>query len=95
MHNAPDMSIVHPDDESKAERKRKKELERFTETRVLDPWERYRALADHVDHLLDVTELADRKKRIYDQDLIALLQTAAPANERMAAPAWGRASSAA
>jgi 2-isopropylmalate synthase len=41
------------------------------------------------------TELADRKKRIYDQDLIALLQTAAPANERMAAPAWGRASSAA
>ena len=63
MHNAPDMSIVHPDDESKAERKRKKELERFTETRVLDPWERYRALADHVDHLLDVTELADRKTR--------------------------------
>jgi hypothetical protein len=63
MHNAPDMSIVHPDEESKAERKRKKELDRLTETRPLDPWERYRALADHVDHLLDVTELADRKTR--------------------------------
>ena len=63
MHNAPDMSIVHRDDESKAERRRQKELDRFTETRPLDPWERYRALADHVDHLLDVTELADRKTR--------------------------------
>ena len=61
MH--PDMSIVHPDDDSKAERKRQKELDRFTETRLLDPWERYRALADDVDHLLDVTELADRKTR--------------------------------
>lgn len=63
MHNAPGMSIVHPDEESKAERRRQKELERFAETRPLDPWERYRALADHVDHLLDVTELADRKTR--------------------------------
>jgi len=63
MHNALDMSLVQSDDESKAERKRKKELERFTETRPLDPWERYRALSDHVDHLLDVTELADRKTR--------------------------------
>ena len=63
MHNAPGMSIVQPDDEAKAERKRQKDLERFTETRVLDPWERYRALSDHVDHLLDVTELADRKTR--------------------------------
>jgi hypothetical protein len=57
------MSVVHPDEESKAERKRQKELERLTETRALDPWERYRALSDHVDHLLDVTELADRKTR--------------------------------
>jgi len=63
MHNAPGMSIVQPDEEAKAERKRQKDLERFTETRVLDPWERYRALSDHVDHLLDVTELADRKTR--------------------------------
>jgi hypothetical protein len=57
------MSIVQSDDEAKAERRRKKELERFMEDRPLDPWERYRALADHVDHLLDVTELADRKTR--------------------------------
>jgi 2-isopropylmalate synthase len=43
------------------------------------------------------TTLADRKKRIYDQDLIALLQTASPANERISegATAWARASSAA
>ena len=51
------------EEESKAERRRRKEAERLLETRPLDPWERYRALADHVDHLLDVTELADRKTR--------------------------------
>jgi hypothetical protein len=50
-------------DESKAERRRRKEAERLAETRPLDPWERYRALSDHVDHLLDITELADRKTR--------------------------------
>jgi hypothetical protein len=61
--NASGMSIVRSDDEAKAERKRQKDLERFMENRPLDPWERYRALADHVDHLLDVTELADRKTR--------------------------------
>ena len=50
-------------EESKADRRRRKEAERLAETRLLDPWERYRALSDHVDHLLDVTELADRKTR--------------------------------
>jgi hypothetical protein len=50
-------------EESKAERRRRKDAERLLETRQLDPWERYRALADHVDHLLDITELADRKTR--------------------------------
>jgi hypothetical protein len=50
-------------DETKAERRRRKDAERLLETRQLDPWERYRALADHVDHLLDITELADRKTR--------------------------------
>lgn len=50
-------------EESKAERRRRKDAERLLETRPLDPWERYRALADHVDHLLDITELADRKTR--------------------------------
>jgi hypothetical protein len=51
------------DEESKAERRRRKDAERLIETRPLDPWERYRALSDHVDHLLDITELADRKTR--------------------------------
>ncbi len=51
------------EEESKAERRRRKDAERLLETRQLDPWERYRALADHVDHLLDITELADRKTR--------------------------------
>ena len=46
------------------------------------------------------TTLADRKKRIYDQDLIALLQTAPTAGERIAtegaaATSWARVSSAA
>jgi 2-isopropylmalate synthase len=46
------------------------------------------------------TTLADRKKRIYDQDLIALLQTAATAGERIAtegataATSWVRSSAA-
>jgi hypothetical protein len=51
------------EEESKADRRRRKDAERQLETRPLDPWERYRALADHVAHLLDVTELADRKTR--------------------------------
>lgn len=50
-------------DETKAERRRRKDAERLVENRLLDPWERYRALTDHVDHLLDLTELADRKTR--------------------------------
>ena len=42
------------------------------------------------------TALADRKKRIYDQDLIGLLQAPAVLNERIADAAnWSRASSAA
>lgn len=32
-------------DESKAERRWRKEAERLLESRVLDPWERYRALS--------------------------------------------------
>src|SRR5262245_1828215 len=51
------------EEESKAERRRRKDAERLLESRPLDPWERYRALADHVAHMLDVTELADRKTR--------------------------------
>ena len=57
------MSLAQSDEDGKAERRRRKEAERFLDSRPLDPWERYRALSDHVDHLLDVTELADRKTR--------------------------------
>ena len=54
---------AYVEEESKADRRRRKDAERLLETRLLDPWERYRALSDHLDHLLDVTELADRKTR--------------------------------
>src|SRR5215510_14530838 len=50
-------------EEEKAERRRRKEIERTDESRVLDPWERYRALSDHCDGAIDLTELYDRKTR--------------------------------
>jgi len=50
-------------DDAKSERRRLKALERAADDRVLDPWERYRALNDHGDRLLDLTELYDRKTR--------------------------------
>jgi hypothetical protein len=40
-----------------------RKLERRLETRVLDPWERYRALLDLVDNYSDLSEAADRKTR--------------------------------
>src|SRR5512145_2105073 len=61
--SSPFARTTYAEEESKADRRRRKDAERLLETRLLDPWERYRALADHVDHLLDVTELADRKTR--------------------------------
>src|SRR5687767_13079658 len=50
-------------DGARAERRRQKELERGQETRVLEPWERYRALSDHYDALQDLSEQGDRKTR--------------------------------
>ena len=61
--SSPFPRTAYVEEESKADRRRRKDAERLLETRLLDPWERYRALSDHVDHLLDVTELADRKTR--------------------------------
>jgi hypothetical protein len=58
--------ISKPDEneaESKAERRVRKEAERAAESSPLDPWERYRALNDLVDHMLDVIEMADRRTR--------------------------------
>ena len=60
---SPFARTAYIEEESKADRRRRKDAERLLETRLLDPWERYRALSDHVSHLLDVTELADRKTR--------------------------------
>ena len=45
------------------ERRQRKEMQRTADDRVLDPWERYRAVSDHCDRLLDLTELYDRKTR--------------------------------
>ena len=50
-------------EEEKAERRRRKEAERADEARVLDPWERYRALSDQCDGAVDLTEWYDRKTR--------------------------------
>ena len=49
--------------ESKAERRLRKEAEKAAESSPLEPWERYRALNDLVDHMLDVIEMADRRTR--------------------------------
>jgi hypothetical protein len=49
--------------ESKAERRLRKEAEKAAESVPLDSWERYRALNDLVDHMLDVIEMADRRTR--------------------------------
>lgn len=49
-------------EDEKAARKRRK-WEKGVGTRVLDPWERYRALCDLYDSLCNVTQFADRKAR--------------------------------
>ena len=43
--------------------KKLKKLEKNSDTRILDPWERYRALVDTYDAFFDMNELADRKTR--------------------------------
>ena len=43
--------------------KKLKKLEKNSDTRALDPWERYRALVDLYDAFFDMNELADRKTR--------------------------------
>ena len=49
--------------ESRAERRLRKAAEKTAESKPLDPWERYRALNDLVDHMVDVIEMADRRTR--------------------------------
>ena len=43
--------------------KKLKKLEKNSDTRMLDPWERYRALIDIYEAFFDMNELADRKAR--------------------------------
>jgi hypothetical protein len=43
--------------------KKLKKLEKNSDTRSLDPWERYRALIDLYEAFFDMNELADRKTR--------------------------------
>lgn len=43
--------------------KQLRKLEKNSEGRMLDPWERYRALIDLYDAFFDMNELADRKAR--------------------------------
>ncbi|NOT26020.1 MAG: hypothetical protein HOP16_07940 [Acidobacteria bacterium] len=50
-------------DDAKAVRRQERFLERATENRLLDPWERYRVLTDQCDRLTDVAEQGDRKTR--------------------------------
>jgi len=50
-------------DDAKAVRRQERFLERATEHRLLDPWERYRALTDQYDRLTDISEQGDRKTR--------------------------------
>ena len=60
------MSVINASEDFvrlETERRQRKEMLRSAEDRVLDPWERYRAVADHCDRLHDVTELYDRKTR--------------------------------
>lgn len=51
------------DGESKSERRLRKQSEKLAEARPLESWERYRALSDLLDHMLDVIEMADRRTR--------------------------------
>jgi hypothetical protein len=55
------MSDTEPVEELSA--KKLKKLEKNSDTRMLDPWERYRALIDTYEAFFDMNELADRKTR--------------------------------
>ncbi|HEX8028964.1 MAG TPA: hypothetical protein VF491_10905, partial [Vicinamibacterales bacterium] len=50
---------VTPESTEKQQRKKEKN----SETRMLEPWERYRAIIDLYDAFFDMNELADRKAR--------------------------------
>ncbi|HWI19604.1 MAG TPA: hypothetical protein VNT81_17745, partial [Vicinamibacterales bacterium] len=51
------------DDADELSAKQLKKLEKYSDTRMLEPWERYRALIDLYEAFFDMNELADRKTR--------------------------------
>lgn len=57
----------------KADRRLKKQAE--SEGQPLSSWERYRALSDQIDHMLDVIEMADRRTR-FAMVLLGMLNAA-------------------
>ncbi len=68
-----DRDVAAPDAEPKAERRSRKQGE--AERQPLGAWERYRALSDQVDHMLDVIEMADRRTR-FAMVLLGMLNAA-------------------
>jgi hypothetical protein len=52
-----------PDSPADLTAKQARKLERLLDSRILEPWERYRALLDVLDAYTDLLELADRKTR--------------------------------
>ena len=61
-HNSPE-DFLRSVEDAKVERRRQKDAELALETRLLQPWERYRALVDHYESLQDAAEHSDRKTR--------------------------------
>jgi hypothetical protein len=55
--------FVRSVDSVRAERRRQRDLERASDTRQLEPPERYRALIDHYEYLQDESEQVDRTTR--------------------------------
>jgi hypothetical protein len=61
-HNSPE-DFLRLVEDARVERRRQKEADLALDTRLLQPWERYRALVDHYDSLQDAAEHGDRKTR--------------------------------
>ena len=61
-HNSPE-DFLRSLEDAKLERRRQKDAQLALESRLLQPWERYRALVDHYDSLQDAAEHSDRKTR--------------------------------
>lgn len=63
MDAEPPLVPTEPPVGSEPTAKQARRLERLSETRPLEPWERYRALVDVLDSYTDLLEHADRKTR--------------------------------